>query len=118
MFHSKYIAHENWNHLYLERTDDMEVFNNSILIVNAKELTVNARYKMNKLIKIPTKYGITVAADIIFENHHRLLFLPSHITNRLTDDAIQDINAGSFDLIYEGPIGRTYKFALVPNVAA
>ena len=95
----------------------MDIFNESIPIVNAKDLLVNTAYKLNRLVKVPSKFGETVAADIVFKQHVRQLFLPAYIVNRMTDDAIKHINEGSFDIIYEGKMEDTHKFSLKPRNA-
>ena len=35
----------------------MDVFNASVPTVNAKDLTVNAAYNLNRLVKVPSKFG-------------------------------------------------------------
>ena len=52
----------------------MDVFNASVPTVNAKDLTVIAAYNLNRLVKVPSKFGETVAADIVYK-HIDFLFL-------------------------------------------
>ena len=90
----------------------MDVFNASVPTVKAKDLTVNAAYNLKRLVNVPSKFGETVAADIVYKQHVQQLYLPAHIANRMTDDAIKHINEGTFDIVYEGALDDTHKFSL------
>lgn len=91
---------------------DFAVVFNPIRRIRAADLTIGQKYPIRRLDRVDSKFGEAILASIMFEDEHCQIYLPQYFTRRYSDDQLYNMSCDLYDLIYEGPLGRSHKFQI------
>lgn len=77
------------------------------------DLVKNKTYLLLKLEKLETHFGEGILASLLVKNNVRKIYLPKIYATKLSEDDVEEINEGSFEIRYLGPEGLSHKYTLV-----
>ncbi|CAH0394962.1 unnamed protein product [Bemisia tabaci] len=100
----------------MEAFNKVELSTPVVESIHARDLELGVRYPLQKLEKTFTKYGDAILAFIpISSEETRKLFLPKPYVKSMTEENINEINAGKFDIICVSSVQNSFKFEVQPS---